>query len=366
MKIALAALEDLAALDFDALIDVRSPSEFAEDHVPGAVNLPALSDSERAKVGLAYVRDSRFLARKMGAAMMARNAARHIETDLREKDGSWRPLVYCWRGGQRSGAFAMILEQIGWRATLLDGGYRNYRRLIARVLREDPLRFRPLVLDGGTGSAKTEILTRLAARGAQVVDLEAHANHRGSIFGSMGEQPGQKAFESRIVADLARFDPARPVVVEAESSKVGDLQVPPSLWEAMKTAPRLRIEAPASERAAYTARTYADLAADKERLLAAIGHLAAFHSAERVSSWRGLASAGRFVDLAEDLIVNHYDPGYRKAARRFGGSGGASLRIDDLGEDGLSAALPRIEAALDALDARRSVGGDSPASAPDR
>lgn len=226
------SLADIAAHGFDDVIDVRSPSEFAEDHLPGALSLPVLSDEERATVGTIYVQECAFKARKIGAALVARNAAYHIETALADRDGGWRPLVYCWRGGQRSGSFASILSQIGWRAQTVAGGYQHFRRLVVRALYEGPVDARIVVLDGFTGSAKTDVLGCLGASGVRVIDLEGLARHRGSVLGAMpGGQPSQKAFETGIAMALAHARPGEPVVVEAESSKVGDRIVPPRAVE---------------------------------------------------------------------------------------------------------------------------------------
>ncbi|MCV6592253.1 MAG: tRNA 2-selenouridine(34) synthase MnmH, partial [Silicimonas sp.] len=247
---------------FDTVIDVRAPSEFAEDHVPGAINLPVLSDEERARVGTIYVQESAFLARKIGAALVARNAAAHIEGPLAGKDGGWRPLVYCWRGGQRSGSFASILSQIGWRVEVLKGGYQSYRRAVVKALYDDDFPARISLLDGNTGTAKTALLPLLAARDVQVIDLEGLANHRGSALGGRGDQPSQKMFESRLAAEVAALDPARPVVIEAESSRVGRLNVPEGVFRAMKAAPRFQIEAPVAARAAFLCRAYGDVIED--------------------------------------------------------------------------------------------------------
>ncbi|MBV8684102.1 MAG: tRNA 2-selenouridine(34) synthase MnmH, partial [Caulobacteraceae bacterium] len=211
---------------FDAIIDVRTPAEFADDHVPGAVNLPVLSNEERAQVGTIYVQESRFKARRIGAAIIARNVATHLEDALADKPGSFAPLVYCWRGGQRSGAMATILDQIGWRVTVLTGGYRTYRRRVTTALYEAEPSLKVVLIDGQTGVAKTDILGRLAARGVQALDLEGLAAHRGSLFGALTQpQPPQKLFESRLLAAMEGFDLTRPVVVEAESSKVGELNL---------------------------------------------------------------------------------------------------------------------------------------------
>ncbi|MGC1304924.1 MAG: tRNA 2-selenouridine(34) synthase MnmH, partial [Caulobacteraceae bacterium] len=217
---------------FDEVIDVRSPSEFAEDHAPGAVNLPVLSDDERAEVGTIYVQESKFQARRLGAALIVRNIGEHLKGPLRDRPATYRPLVYCWRGGQRSAAMATILAQIGWRTTVLKGGHATYRRQVVEALYETPLTLKPVLLAGHTGVAKTEMLQRLAARGVQALDLEELASHRGSLFGARPgrPQPHQKLFESRLWAALGAFDPQRPVAIEAESSKIGDLLIPPSLW----------------------------------------------------------------------------------------------------------------------------------------
>ena len=308
-------LTDLAALreaGFDAIIDVRSPTEFAEDHVPGATSLPVLSDEERARVGTIYVQDSPFKARKLGAALVARNAAQHLETVLAEKGGGWRPLVYCWRGGQRSGAFASILQQIGWRAETLMGGYQSYRRLVVRSLYDHAFPAPVVVLDGNTGTAKTRLLARLKARGVQVIDLEALAQHRGSALGAYQGQPSQKAFETALAAEVAALNPGAPVVVEAEGSRVGALNMPPALWMAMRSAPRVEISAPLEARVAFLVEAYDDMRADPEALCARLRYLVSRQGHARVESWCALARDGAFAALARELIVHHYDPGYAK------------------------------------------------------
>lgn len=317
MAVELRRLADVLALDFDTIIDVRSPSEWAEDHVPGAISLPVLDDAERARVGTIYKQVSPFTARKIGAALVAKNAAAHLEGPLADKPGGWRPLVYCWRGGQRSGSFASILSQIGWRVEVVKGGYKAWRRLVVAALYDDPFPFRLVVLDGNTGSAKTEVLNLLPARGVQVLDLEGLANHRGSLFGWVGAQPSQKAFEGLLALALARLDPLLPVVVEAESAKVGECRLPPRLWRAMVAAPRVALEAPRRKRAEYLLRAYADLVADVARLDQVVASLSLAHPREVIAEWRAMVAEGRFVDLAEGLMARHYDPRYGKHRARM-------------------------------------------------
>lgn len=350
MPVSLPTLHALRDLPFDTIIDVRSPAEFAEDHVPGAINLPVLSDTERDEVGTIYKQVSPFTARKLGAALVSANAAHHLRGPLAEHDGSWRPLVYCWRGGQRSNSFASILEQIGWRVGVLEGGYRTYRRLVTAMLHDAPLRFRPILVDGNTGTAKTVILHALAKRGHQVLDLEGLASHRGSIFGDLDcDQPSQKAFESAIAATLGAFDPARPVIVEAESSKVGRLIVPPTLWAAMLDAPRVAIKAPIKARAAHLTVAYRDLAENPKRLSAGIEGLRGFHSAEQIETWLKQAQSGQFAELATGLMQAHYDPRYARSTSREGHAPNQIVHFEHLDSDGIAARIVELETAINQL-----------------
>lgn len=334
-----------ARQDFDAIIDVRSPGEFAQDHLPGAINLPVLDDAQRAVVGTEYVQGSKFRARRMGAALVARNIAGHLEGALADRDGSFRPLVHCWRGGQRSGAMAAVMDQVGWTVTVLDGGYMTWRRAVTAALYDTPLAHRLVLLDGPTGSGKTEVLGRLAARGVQTLDLEGLANHRGSLFGAMpGGQPSQKLFESRLFDALEHLDPARPVVGEAESSKVGARSVPPQLWAAMQAAPRIGLTAPVEARAAFSARTYATTAADAEALERAFGRMPRHVSKATVAKWRELAASGQHQALATALIETHYDPAYRRSGA--GIQPMATVDAGDLTDAALDAAADQIAARL--------------------
>ncbi|MBW7921158.1 MAG: tRNA 2-selenouridine(34) synthase MnmH [Rubellimicrobium sp.] len=352
MAITLRSITDPATLGFDDIIDVRSPAEFARDHLPGAISLPVLDDAERARVGTQYVQVDSFTARKTGAAMVARNAARHIDEVLIDRPGNWRALVYCWRGGMRSNAFATILSQIGWRVEVLAGGYKAWRRLVVETLTTQDVAAPVVLLDGNTGSAKTDLLAQLRGLGLQVIDLEGLARHRGSVFGHMGAQPAQAGFDTGLALELAALDPARPVVIEAESARIGGINLPARLWAAMKTAPRVAIRAPLPARAAYLARAYADVAADPARLAGAIDRLRPLQPATRIDAWHGLAQAGAFEALASGLMEHHYDPRYARQRAPLPRPV-AEVTADDLSPAALPALAGRVADAVHALDLTR-------------
>lgn len=313
----LTSLSSIAEIGADMIIDVRAPSEFSEDHVPGAVNLPVLTDAERTEVGTIYTRQSPFLARKVGAAMVAANAARHLRGPLAEMQGDWQPLVYCWRGGQRSGSFATILDQVGWRVHLIEGGYRSYRKNVSKMLYDTPLTHRLMLVDGGTGTAKTALLHHLREQGAQILDLEAMAGHRGSLFGGQeGGQPSQKMFETKLSEALQSLDPDKVTWVEGESSKIGSRFIPPSLWVRMGAAPRIEITAPIAARAAFLSTAYVDLTKDAQTFIGLIDQLRGYHATDTILEWQALAAAHNWVSLAERLMVEHYDPRYAKSQAR--------------------------------------------------
>lgn len=376
---------DPAAHGYECIIDVRSPSEFADDHLPGAVNMPVLDDAERALVGTIYKQQSPFAARKIGAALVAKNAARHIEGALAHLEKSWRPLVYCWRGGQRSSAFATILSHIGWRVGVVEGGYKTWRNLVNESL-DAPVAHRLVLLDGNTGTAKTAVLSKLAASGAQVIDLEALARHRGSVFGHHAlAQPSQRSFESSIARAFSSFDVSQPLFLEAESARIGVLHIPARVRAAMiagetclvardairwwlvvehctekliaadvaRAAPRVEITAPLASRAKYLVEAYSDIVADPSRLLATIERLRPLHSADIISSWRALAESSQHFDLALSLMRLHYDPSYAKSRARAR-EPGRRIRAESLDAQAIDAIAARVLQAADGLAAAGS------------
>lgn len=318
--------------DFDAIIDVRSPAEFEDDHIPGAISLPALSNEERAKVGTIYKQVSAFEAKKVGAALISRNIATHIERFFLDKPGGYRPLVYCWRGGQRSGSFALVLAEIGFRPHTLIGGYKRYRHDVLERIETLPGQFQFRVVSGQTATAKTRFLEALEAAGAQVLDLEALANHKGSMFGLEPgtTQPSPRGFESEVVNALGQMDPAEPVWVESESPKIGQLYVPKTLHNAMRNAPSIRLQAPLKARVQHSVEDYRPWFDHPEEVRSRLERLTYRHGHEKINTWTSLIDRQDWKGLVEALLIDHYDPAYAGSASAYGWDQGEAVDLPDL------------------------------------
>ena len=343
----LPASEVLAHLDdYDSVIDVRSESEFALDHMPGAINCPVLNDGERARVGTIYKQNNSFEAKKIGAALVAKNIATHLQQALADKPRDWKPLIYCWRGGNRSGAMAHILARIGWQAVQLDGGYREYRRSVLNLLDSVPETLSFRVICGTTGSGKSRLLSSLASEGAQVLDLEQLASHRGSVLGSIpGEpQPSQKMFESRIWQKLRSFITTRPVYVESESRKIGNLRVPEKLMEKMRASVCVHLQTITPDRVALLMEDYPHLVADSRLLGDQLDHLVTLHGHAKIRTWRDLAENNQTTRLVEELLTQHYDPAYlRSIEKNFSRYAKArSLRLEDISSSAFTKAAQAL------------------------
>lgn len=308
----------VAQLDnYDEIIDVRSPAEYAEDHIPGAISAPVLNNDERAEVGTMYAKISPFEAKKRGAALISRNIAFHLETLFQDKPKQWKPLVYCWRGGQRSGAMAHILGQVGWQVGKLEGGYKNYRRHVIAELEQLPANFEFRVVCGSTGSGKSRLLQALHKQGAQVLDLEGLAQHRGSLLGSLPDepQPAQKMFDSRLWHALRHFDPQQPVFTEAESKKIGALAMPDALLTSIRSSQCITIDAPLPARVGLLMEDYVHFLRNPALLSKRLAHLTPLHGHKVIDEWQQLAEAGDWQTLVEQLLTMHYDPAYQRSTQ---------------------------------------------------
>jgi tRNA 2-selenouridine synthase len=325
--------------EFDAVIDARSEGEYAEDRLPGAVNWPSLNDAERITIGTAYKQDSPFEARKQGAVLVARNIARHVEAHLMHQPRDWKPLVYCWRGGQRSGALATVLDQIGFSVAVLEGGYREFRRQVLTELETLPAAFAWRVVIGRTGSAKSRLLQALQAQGEQVLDLEAIACHKGSVLGPIpGQpQPSQKRFETRVWEALRAFNPARCVYVEGESRTIGRLRVPERLLEALRAASCIQVDMALGARVDFLLVDYSHFVADTESFCERLNALRELRGHAVVAGWQQQVRAGGLAAVVRELLVEHYDPVYLRSMQRNFRHFEQALKLDLA--DGLPASL---------------------------
>lgn len=315
----LPAADALAALDtFDTIIDARSEDEFALDHLSGAINWPTLDNAERIAIGTMYKQVNAFEAKKRGAAIAARNIANHIEREAIAKPRDWKPLVYCWRGGNRSGSLATILSAIGFQVTLIEGGYKASRAALMDDLPRLAQRLQYRVVCGPTGSGKTRLLQALATQGAQVLDLEALANHRSSVLGHIPglPQPSQKRFDSLVWEALRHFDPARVVYVEAESKKVGNVRVHDALIDAMRASPCIDLQLRNEERVALLLEDYDFFVKDPVHFCDRLQALVALRGKDVVDGWIAKVAAGKTPDVVLELLTQHYDPMYAASIQR--------------------------------------------------
>lgn len=303
---------------FDAIIDVRSPAEFALDHIPGAINLPVLNNDERIEIGTLYKQVSPFAAKKLGAAYVSRNIAHHLENTLIDFPREWRPLIYCWRGGERSGAFTHILNRIGWKALQLESGYQGFRRVVIDGLDQAAKDFSFQVIAGMTGSGKTRMLQEIGALGGQILDLEGLAIHRGSVLGNEPniEQPSQKGFETNLWNALRLLDPSKIVFVESESKKVGGTHIPDALMNRIRDGKCIELRSSTQTRVAWLLREYHHFLSDPENFKQKLSLLVARYGKVQIEKWHEAIDAKDFKNLVEELLVMHYDPSYQSSIVR--------------------------------------------------
>lgn len=341
-----------ALAGYDTIIDVRTPAEFALDHIPGAVNFPVLSNEERVRVGTIYKQVSPFEAKKIGAALISQNIARHLQEHLLDKPKDWCPLIYCWRGGQRSGAMQVIFRQIGWNADRIEGGYKAFRHQVMVNTEELAKRFRMLIICGATGSAKTRILQQIEAQGGQILDLETLASHKGSVLGNLPDepQPSQKGFETRVWKRLTELDPTRPVFVEAESRKVGNLHVPEPVIAAMRASPCLDVRASMDARVDFLLRDYPYAQQDNAWLLPRLWKLKERQGTSVIEHWQELVEQAQWRTLVRELLELHYDPLYRQSQglNYTGKRHWPTFETSDLSDAGIAEVAGRMLQAVNA------------------
>lgn len=306
--------EDLAA--FSEIIDVRAPSEYATDHLQGAINLPVLDDAQRAEIGTLH-RQSPFEARRLGAQYVTQRTTDLLRSHFAAKPADYRPLLYCWRGGMRSGSLATILRSIGWGATLIRGGYQALRKQIVQQIESYFLHpdLQLKVITGLTGVGKTLLLKTLAQQGHQVIDLEALANHKGSLLGASPDapQPSQKYFESQLWDHMRSFDLSQPIYLEAESNRIGNIHCPSPLWAALHHATTIELDLPIKERVKLLLDEYPHFPDKPKRLLGLLDHLVRLRGHEQINLWKKSINDGDWHAFVESILIHHYDKAYRRA-----------------------------------------------------
>ncbi len=331
---------------FDDIIDVRTPAEFADDHIPGSINCPVLDNEQRIEVGTLYKQHSPFAAKRIGAAYVAQNIANHLRETFHDRAQSWKPLIVCWRGGQRSGSMTLIFRRVGWDALQLQGGYKDYRKQVIARLAETPRQLTLKVVCGATGSGKSRVLKSLAQIGEQVLDLEELAEHKGSVLGVLpdSKQPSQKMFETRLLTALLELDPARPVYVEAESRKIGTIQVPDAMLEVLRIGACVNISATFDARVEFLLRDYAYFVQAPDWLNSRLDVLANVQSRATIARWQAYATGGQWRALVGELLELHYDPLYRRSQNHnfthFSAS--QAYATDDLSPAGIDALARQI------------------------
>ncbi|MEA5509569.1 tRNA 2-selenouridine(34) synthase MnmH [Crocosphaera sp. UHCC 0190] len=306
---------------YDEIIDVRSENEFLEDHIPGAINLPVLNNEERKEVGTIYKQISAFEARKLGASLVFKNISHHLKNYFLDKQPRYSPLIYCWRGGQRSNSLAITLSQIGWQVNVLEGGYKTYRHYVIKQLETLPLTFNYHILCGLTGSGKTYLLHQLAAQGYQILDLEKIANHRGSLLGQeftnkLESQPSQKYFDSLLLQQLQMFCYDKTIWIESESYKIGNVYLPPNLWQKMKQSPCFEIQLPLEKRVDFLLEQYAHFRVYPEQLKENIKFLKSRYGWDKIVQWFSWIDQEQWREFVEDLLLTHYDPAYERSLEK--------------------------------------------------
>jgi tRNA 2-selenouridine synthase len=352
-ELELITADRLSGATFSEIIDVRSPSEFAEDHLPGAINLPVLDDAERARIGTIYKQESPFLARRLGAAIIARHAADYLEGTLADRPRDYQPLVYCWRGGMRSHGIATILSAVGWRTRLLEGGYKAVRKHLIESFNQhlSSTAYKFVILGGLTGSGKTRILIKMRELGHQVIDLEGLAEHRGSALGesTTRPQPTQKHFENLLWQNLRDLDPDRPIFLESESSRIGNLQIPAALWKHMGTAPSIEVLIPRELRARYLLSHYDHFVAGPDLLREKLLKLNHLHGATQLDAWEVLIAGGDWPGFTESILEVHYDPAYTRSRKKLFRPQVATVESHDISEAGVEAVAREVAVATDSI-----------------
>ncbi|TLD85106.1 tRNA 2-selenouridine(34) synthase MnmH [Helicobacter sp. MIT 11-5569] len=300
-----ATIDTFLQMDFSHIIDVRSPREYAESHIPNAINCAVLNDEEFERIGTLYKQNS-FNAKVLGASFVSANISKHL-LDLQDKITPKKPIgIHCARGGMRSQSFFTVLSSIGYQAILLEGGYKSYRKEVIRYL-QSPLPHRFITLVGQTGSGKSEIISSYK----NALDLERIAKHLGSSFGAIyGLQPSVKSFQNLLFTKLKNLENTPFVLIEGESKRIGNLILPSVLYSTYQKAPKILIQTPLEMRIKRITEQYGKIS--PIFFENAMQKIAPFMKKEFWQNAKDAFNRGDLESVAEILLVEYYDKVYKK------------------------------------------------------
>ncbi|MBB4078113.1 tRNA 2-selenouridine synthase [Lewinella aquimaris] len=327
--------EYFAAEGHAVLLDVRSPGEYAHGHLPGAVNLPLFDNDERAEVGTLYKQHSPDEALLRGLEIVGGKMRNLVESARRHAPGG-RVVVQCWRGGQRSASVAWLLEQANFQVAQLTGGYKASRAYVHEWLKQDLHQLR--VISGPTGTGKTAILHALQEMGADIVDLEGLARHKGSSFGALGEdpQPTSETFENNLFAALRAIPPGRLVWLEDESRMIGTVCQPDAFYDRLIAAPSVVIVQPREWRVANLVDDYAPY--PKEELAAAFSRLRKKLGGQHLQVALDALDRGDFAAACRIALV-YYDKAYAHYGEKKGATNLQRLEAEHPGAESIARQL---------------------------
>ena len=307
---------------------MRSENEFADDHIPSSINLPVLNNKERIIIGTQYKENS-FEARKKGAALISNNISKIIKKDLFNKKD--KILIYCWRGGLRSLSLYLVLKQIGFDVEILEDGYKSYRRHVVQFFEDEIEQFNFNQIKGVTGVGKTLFLKNLE-KSTQVLDLEGIANHKGSILGDIPKfkQPNQKMFETKLFEKLESLNRKKKIWVEAESIKIGKLNIPSKLWKKMDEGISVKLKSTVDERVKFILKDYKYFTKEPELMSNAMLVLKKIIKKDDYRVIEENLKNGDYMNFVKSLINHHYDKAYKKTRSEMDDQNDNVIEIDKI------------------------------------
>ena len=296
--------------EYNIIIDVRTPLEFKEDHIPNSINYPVLTNKQRHEIGIEYKENS-FYAKKVGASIISSNISKIINKIKFDK--KQKILIYCWRGGLRSLSLYLVLKQIGYDVTLLDGGYKNYRRFVVKFFETSCEKYKFNQIMGVTGVGKTLFIKELS-KTYQVIDFEGLANHKGSILGNIPNkiQPSQKYFETLIYEKIKSFNSKKNIWVESESIKVGKLSIPSKIWKNMPLGKNVKVISSLEERVRFILKDYKYFTNTPTLMKEALKVLRKIIPKEEFLMIEENLKKEKYFQFVKSLIEYHYDRAYKK------------------------------------------------------